>query len=923
MVYLTVNDSISILPFSVRLYNGLNRAGINTVGDILEYSRKHLWADIHALGEKSINEITEWLQRLEEGSGDFRLVSDEERERYLFKATTAELLQYIPVRDVHLSVSARNGLLESGKFNLAQAAALSEEELLILKRMGKKAAKEILEFCSELHDMQRISELFTAYTAIDPHVVESSDAYLASKERSDKLSRWEDYIRELVNSWGGTKDTYVQALTEIFDKHPDAQGETITYLLYDEPLIRNRAKAIILQVIEKRMEGVSRERMERSIPDHLKNTTILDEILIDLENEGKIISDDDILHYIYPSFFKSFSISVSEKDQKAIEYLKMRLEGKTLAEIGEMKGMTRERIRQVTANYLKKMQLYQENGQLPSYFAEDRYRYIFEHYRITREEFLFAFDNESPMTYNYLTLVSETKAESKCDLYQALQDESISVEMRRLLERAVYKDYVYLDGVRIKKERALLVQHYIRNNCIEVTAFDDFVSEYHQWLERNELLDERIMINDGASFENRLQVSEYVLWNQGRKFRYYPISGRDFSDVIGCIDTEQYANTEISTLKLFRDFPEIMQEFDIRNEYELHNLLRKILPETCTKIRIHRMPTIEIGEANRDDQILSLLLQYAPISAEELAKKYEETYGARATTVQAGYFRDYGDYLFNGVYSIDADNLPQGQFERMKELLDRDYYAIADIKRIYHREFPDENQEQINPYTLKTLGFNVFSGYVVRKTFASASDYFHQILTEKPIIDGRTLDARYYDYSAFTGELAALKQSWEIVEFAPKQYINISRLNENGITVEQLKDYEIAVRRFVPLGSFFTINSIRKEGFVHQLDDLGFEEWFYASVLLEDREHFSYQRIGGTRLFCAGKSLNLFADFMNWLLNQLGKIDIYDLCELLETQYGIILPRDKVIELIRNTDLYYDTIMKTVYVDYDTYFEEV
>ena len=288
-----------------------------------------------------------------------------------------------------------------------------------------------------------------------------------------------------------------------------------------------------------------------------------------------------------------------------------------------------------------------------------------------------------------------------------------------------------------------------------------------------------------------------------------------------------------------------------------------------------------------------------------------------------GLFRKIDVYYYNGMYTIYAENLPFDQFSRMQEILDQDYYTISDVKRLFHREFPDASTEQINPYTLKTLGFNVYSGYVIRKTYSSAVEYFNHILTSEPLVDGRNFNKRYYEYPAFTGEIARLKRNWEIVEFAPKQFIHISRLNENGITAEQLQDYGKSVSRFVEVGSFFTVFSLQQAGFTHPLDDLGFEEWFYSSVLLEDREHFSYQRIGGTRLFCAGKSANLFADFLNWLLFRLTKIDIYDLHEMLETQYGIVLPKDKLIELVRNTDLYYDTIMQTVYVDYDTYIEEV
>ena len=49
----------------------------------------------------------------------------------------------------------------------------------------------------------------------------------------------------------------------------------------------------------------------------------------------------------------------------------------------------------------------------------------------------------------------------------------------------------------------------------------------------------------------------------------------------------------------------------------------------------------------------------------------------------------------------------------------------------------------------------------------------------------------------------------------------------------------------------------------------------------------------------------------------------YDLIDLLEDRYGIVLPKEKLLTIIDNTELYYDTIMETVYIDYNTYFEEI
>ena len=36
-----------------------------------------------------------------------------------------------------------------------------------------------------------------------------------------------------------------------------------------------------------------------------------------------------------------------------------------------------------------------------------------------------------------------------------------------------------------------------------------------------------------------------------------------------------------------------------------------------------------------------------------------------------------------------------------------------------------------------------------------------------------------------------------------------------------------------------------------------------------------------------------------------------------------MIPKHKILETVRHSDLYYDAIMEAVYIDYDTYFEEV
>ena len=39
-------------------------------------------------------------------------------------------------------------------------------------------------------------------------------------------------------------------------------------------------------------------------------------------------------------------------------------------------------------------------------------------------------------------------------------------------------------------------------------------------------------------------------------------------------------------------------------------------------------------------------------------------------------------------------------------------------------------------------------------------------------------------------------------------------------------------------GKYFTISSIREKGFTHYLDELGFDDWFYTSILIEDKREY-------------------------------------------------------------------------------------
>lgn len=899
MPYLTKKDDISVLPLSVRSKKCLRSANIYTIEAMMEYPEDE-FINIRNMGKKSVDEIHSFILSLRKGSSEFVLVDDEdslsgdkvtcsEKGNCVvtsFVDGSGSIVQDIPINDLSLSVRAKKCLTNNGYNFVSQLVGITRTMLTNLPNMSKKTAEEVL-LCMEKVSIQH----------------RPGDLTVGISSFNDEL------VGEMCVAYGENESIWLSELLNIKKQFPEAMGETFVYRIYDSVFVRGTVKAKIMQIIEENGGELSMATLKAYLPQHLNNVTVLEEILLELESTFAIRLGEVMIYRQYPSIVQY----VAQLQNNSIkEMLQARLNGKTLQEIGDQYSITRERVRQITQRELKKK----------PYLREDKYKYIYDNYNFSIEDFTLAFD-EPIEIYNYLDIICQVKTGKKKPLEEILTDTTIAPEYRKKAERAIYKQYIFTDGVHVKKTRPELVKHYIKTNCKNLTKFENFISEYDLWLDVLGLSGNPSLALNSRTYENILNKCNYVLWNQWRSFRYYNIPERDFEELLSALNIEQFEDTELSTLKLFKDNRDLMQQYDIRDEYELHNLLKKIWTAENNDVKFKKMPTIEVGNANPSNQVLSLLLQYAPVTAEDLANHYEDVYGVKAATVMSNYLQGIERYYYQGVYSVDFAALPDTQFNRMKTILERDFYTIQEVKRLYKREFPDYDGSLINSYTLKMLDFRVYSSYVVKNIFASAFDYFRSLLTVDDIVDARNMSKFIQNNNTYYSVMHRLRAEYEIIEFLPLQYVNIRRLNAAGITVDDLTDYQKAVARNYERGEYFTITSLRQDGFINEIDELGFDEWFYSSLLLEDRKSFSYQRIGGTRIFLRGKTGANMGDMLVWILEKYQRIDFYDLLELLESRYGIKLPKDKLFAIIDGTDLYYDSIMEAVYIDYNTYFEEI
>ncbi|WP_027087960.1 DNA-directed RNA polymerase subunit alpha C-terminal domain-containing protein [Cohnella panacarvi] len=903
--YMTRLDPIEKLNLSTRAYHALRRAGIYCVGDLMDFPKEN-FPRLKNLGVKTITEIIEVIEQIEIIESNPLIYNTERKTEdelvALFIGKDGLLYRDVPIEDIELSKRSFNCLKGAGIDYISKLLDKTEADLFAIPNMGAKSVKEITEAINLL--------------VLEPAPAAQSSPNDDSVSGTDELCLY--IVQEVVKTvrvHAGQLYKDILALVENCngrfvkaDSAVEIDGELISEL-YGLSLLRCAIKDTFLKQLESNPYGLDKFHLVSSLPSFLQNEVLVDSLLSELIQDGNLLClHAQMYRRKYPTALE-YAASLPKPQECAV--LTGRLYGQTLDSIGNDLSLSRQRIQQIETKCIRKA---------PT-LSEDLYALVYQKYDITKKDFLIGF-KESEITYNYLA-IAYNKGEYSID--ELATDSDFPDYFKKAAERIIYKNYVVLGSERVLCSRSELSEYILRTAGVEGLTFEEFSQLYKMLLEDLNLQDNPKFSVMDRGYANKLAASNHVLWKYGQKLRYYNIDAYDYTDLFNGLNLNDYMNVEFSTRKLFQEYPELMSDYDIQDEYELHNLLKKICSEDeYPDIHFKRMPNIEFGVADRDTQLMDMLLALAPIRNTEFAAAYEQAYGVLSQTVLANYMKNFDQYFYSGVYKIDVPMLSDIMAAKMKQLLSSEFYLLSDIRKMYVREFPQDDPKLLNPYTLKALGFRVYANYAIKDQYSSATEYFRAILTTEDIVDAQSFPKEMLNTVAYTGELYKLKAAYEILEYAPLKYVHFRRLNRAGVEKESILDY--CHRAYQAVDSqYFTVYSLREKGFTHILDELGFDEWFYASLLSEDKEHFSCRRMGKNKLFRRDSKNVSLVDFLEWILysNESLSLDVRELVEKLLSEYNIRLEWYKIVEAIKGSVMYYDTITQKVYADYDIYFEEI
>lgn len=665
--------------------------------------------------------------------------------------------------------------------------------------------------------------------------------------------------------------------------------------------------------------GLSFPQMRSALPDAITDQRIKKCIGV-LIAEKKLEYVDYRCYRVYPSVFDVLEKCFLSEEDKLI--LRQRMAGIKLEAIAAERGVSRERIRQIVNKKLDKLREYAVNAYGVHYFDEDFYTYLYEHYDVEKELW-FDYLGVSERTFGYLV---NTYSRGRAKIENALSDPDVNLILKFKIREYLNRNKIMIDGMLIDAQRAAIEDYALAKLCRDEMSYDEFVDLYNNLLRENGVaFSEKLYNTDEVrrTRANRWAESRLCLWKRGERLRFYNIDAQDYTELLETLNLESFQNTEISTLKFLDDYPGVMEKYDIRDQYELHNLLKKIVvPETCHKIHFGRQPMIHFGQFNRDKAIYEIIEAFSPITADELAEYVHSEYGYTKEIAMAVYFQPFMQYYHQGVFSVTFKRIPDDRVSVLQENLPGEFYYISEIKNIYSDLFPGADEEEINHRSLKGIGYTVLGKYALRG-FDTAEEFFRDVLLRDDVFSITPLNKRYGNIQMYQQVLLDTKRNMDILLFDGDQYIQFRKLEKMGVTKEDLMDYCRQVYDVVKDESYFTPRAIR-EAVPSKLDAFGFDDLFYGA-LLSASGLFMYVRGCGTFILYKGnnaQSVSKDAFFIS-LLHAYESVELSDFIDDCSEKYGVtITDRYDVTRAIAGTEIYYDSIMGKIYRDKSYYYSE-
>ncbi|WP_456276490.1 sigma factor-like helix-turn-helix DNA-binding protein [Bacillus sp. AK128] len=636
-----------------------------------------------------------------------------------------------------------------------------------------------------------------------------------------------------------------------------------------------------------------------NIHTHEVNENELLETLKKFEEKQLIYTKDMLFAKKYKKVEEFLQDEFADKD-----ILIARMNNMTLQEIGDVFDVSRERIRQKEKRVINNLPVIEE-----VLLYED----IFTEFDWEEALFMDVF-SESQQVYRFINLVLKKGSKSLIDNFDELDFKS---SQKQKIGK-YYKFFINYENILVSYSSKLeFFEHLTFKYGKENIKDYEFVEIANNYIFESNLEHANLLF-DITSVRGLVDRSSKVIRERGNSFRFYDLDALDEKTIEQLRQMLGLPTGIYSMMKIYQDYEEFMNEIGIQTGYELHNLYKKKIE--LDDVEYTRMPEFSVGKVSKDEFLKGLFYEQAPISLDDFTQFVEENYGLKQTSLRALLQTDYIHYLVGTEIRVDYMPLTNDDIEKLRSMLTEDIYMIDKlaltgkaIDEYFHDKFLNNN-------ALLQVDYHIKGQFVIRREFQSVDRYFtNLILKEDYFVNHRTNINRTV---SFLRALYELERSLDIVKVEKDVYITAKKLESAGITKQMLHDFREQALLFAPEEEYFTIHTLRKRGFLHDLDQFGFDEVSYERIIWTDSRVKTIHLAVGSIFLKTDQDIS-FIDFIQSIVEEYESINMYVLQDEIQDKYNLQIDLGKVIYLSKETNMYYSEELNKLFIDKETFYEEI
>ncbi|MFD4706987.1 hypothetical protein ACFWM3_19260 [Gottfriedia sp. NPDC058432] len=578
------------------------------------------------------------------------------------------------------------------------------------------------------------------------------------------------------------------------------------------------------------------------------------------------------------------------------------VENKTLQELANSLNITRQAISLREKSALKSFPVTEE---------EILYKEFFENFSCSKQLFCELF-NVNEIVYNFLTLRLK---KGKKNILDHLSDFQFSEAQKKIILN-------HFNGI-INHKNDL-------SNLSKISVFED-VLFYYGKISTNDTelfpkFNEYIIKNNYdlelAENPNALRgLSErcqYALRDRGHNYRYYDFSQLTDEEVNRLKELLNLPNGIYNMKRIYNDYIDFMKSIDIKNENELHNLYKTFIP--MPNITYNRMPEFAVGNIEKNEFLIHLFHEQAPIHIDEFVNFVNENYFLKNTSLKSHIQMFLSEYVSEDIIRVKYEDVSVEEIAYLKSILTREIHTVDEIVEKGNQKYNDFHDKFINNMVLKQLDYSIRSGFILSNAYSRVERYFiKEILKNDYFINNRLPVNRT---QIFWKVIYDLEKNLDLLKVEKNMYITAEKLNQSGVPKSLIIDFQNKVTQFVGNEKYFTVSQIQKQGFMHKLFDLGFDSIFYDRILWADPRIKAITLDAGYIFIIQNDDVS-FVDFLQWLINEFEVIEGFDLINYINEKYRVSIELQKAVTLLQSTEIYYSPELSKFYCDKNTFFEEI